>query len=102
MDGVNIVIQAKLNQCRNIQIRFDRLARIANLIRFVGFEAMERISIFMSVNGNGAEPKFGGTSQNSNSNFATVGDKQFFNRFHKFLLEQSTGDKGSKAMIKVT
>ena len=74
MDGVNVVIQADLNQRRNVQVRFDRLARIANLVRFVGFEAMKCVAIFMSVDGNGSEPKFGGTSKDSDSDFASVGD----------------------------
>ena len=94
MDGINIVLQAQLNQRRNIQIRLNRLTRIANLIRFICFETVKCITVLMRVNGNGAETKFGGASKHSNGDFASVGNKQLFDRFHIYLSKQSTGDKG--------
>ena len=86
MDRINVMVQAQLNQRRNVQVRFDRLAWATDLVRFVGLETMKCITVFMSVYGDRAEPELGGTSKHSNSDFASVGNKQFFNRFHKYLV----------------
>jgi hypothetical protein len=47
------------------------------LVGFVGFEAVKRIAVFVSVNGYGTYAKLGSGSEYPNGNFATIGYKKF-------------------------
>ena len=83
MNRVHIVLKTQLNQSWNVQIRLNRLASTTDLIRFVGFEAMQSIAVFVGIYCNCPNTKLGCTAKHANSNFTSIGNKKLFNRFHK-------------------
>ena len=77
MNCVDAVSLRDFNNPGDVQVRSNRLALFANFIGFVRFEAMQRVTILMRVNCDGADSQFRGTSENSRGNLAAVSNKQF-------------------------
>ena len=44
---------------------------------------MQGIAVFVGVNGNRANAEFGCAAKNTNGDFASIGNKKLFDRFHR-------------------
>ena len=62
----------------DVEVRTQRLVISSNLVGFVGFVTVERITVFIRKNGNGREFQFRGGTENPNGNFAPIGDHELF------------------------
>jgi hypothetical protein len=78
MDHVDVVFLGQGNDAWDIKVRADRALALADEIGFVSFEAMDAESIFLRVNGDGAQAQFGGGAENADRNLTAIGDEQFF------------------------
>ena len=65
-----------------IQIRFEGISVIANLVGFVGLIAVQRIPVLIGKNGHCSYFQLIAGSEYTDSNFAAVGDEQFRNFFN--------------------
>ena len=54
VNGIDLVFAAQANDSFDVQIRSDRLPRLADRVRFVRFESMQCKSIFVRVNSDGS------------------------------------------------
>ena len=68
----------------DVQVRPNRLARLADQIRLVRLEAVQGIAVFVRVNGDRANAQFVGGTEDANGNFAAVGDEQLGDLGHRF------------------
>jgi hypothetical protein len=80
MDGISPDAFGQRYDPVDIEIRTDRLTRAADFVGFVRFESVKCVTIFVSVNGDGADSEFRGAAENSNRNFGTITDEQFLKR----------------------
>lgn len=79
MDRIHAAILGDINDGRDIQIPLNRLATvwIADLIRFIGFEAMQREPILIGINRHRPQPQLRGGAEDSNRDLRPIGNKQF-------------------------
>jgi hypothetical protein len=56
----------------DIQIGFHWSLALADQVRFVGLEAMQREAVFLRVDRNRAQPQFIGCTQNADGDFAAI------------------------------
>ena len=82
MDRVDVVLNGLLDDVWNIQIGADRFALSPDFISLISFEAVQRESIFVRVDGDGSDTQLGRRSEHANCNFATIGDQQSFDFGH--------------------
>ena len=61
----------------DVEIRADRALALADQIRLVRLEAVDREPVLLRVDGHGAEAQFGGRAKDADGDFAAVGDEQF-------------------------
>ena len=64
--------------------RYDanRLAFFADEIGLVGLEAVQRVAIFVRIDGDGANAQLVGGSKHADRNFAAIGDQELPNCLH--------------------
>jgi len=77
MNGVDAPLFREGHDSVDIQVRFDRPFARADLVGFVGLEAMQAEAIFLGVNANGAQAEFICRAKYANGDFAAVGSQQF-------------------------
>lgn len=77
MDGIGAAALCHADDFIHIQIRLQRVIVFADLVSFIRLVAVQRIAVFKSVNGNSWDAQFGGSTGNTDGNFATVSDKEF-------------------------
>ena len=79
MDPVDAILPGDGEQCVDVQVRADRFTACFRAERegFVGLEAMEGKAIFVAVNGDGSQSKFGGGAKTPDSDFRSIGGEQF-------------------------
>ncbi len=87
MNGVDFVRRGHGDNRFDVQIRPDRLADLANQIGFVRLEAMQRVAVFVGINGDRADAQLVRRTKNADGNFAAVGHQQLADRFHESRLE---------------
>ncbi len=66
---------------RDVQVGFDRALAHADLIGFIGFEAVQPEAIFLGVDADRAQAEFIGRAKYANGDFAAVGSQQFLDVF---------------------
>ena len=66
----------------DVEVRLDRLAPLADLVRLVRLEPMQCVTIFVRVNGHGPNAKLMSGPTNSNSDLTAVGNEQLANGLH--------------------
>ena len=81
MNRVNVVLFRDRDDAGDVEIRLDGPFATADLVGFVGFEAVQREAIFLGVNRDGAQAEFGGGAEDTNRDLAAIGGEQFFDRF---------------------
>ena len=82
MDRLYLVQLRDTQDLFDIEVGLQRIAVLSDLIRFVGFETVERVTVFVREYRDGANAEFGGCTQYTNSDFAAVGDQQFLDTVH--------------------
>jgi len=77
MDGVDFVGFGDGDDPRDVEVGCDGTFAGADLVGFVGFEAVECEAVFVGVDGDGAEAQFVGGAEDANGDFAAVGGEKF-------------------------
>lgn len=72
MDEVDAVCCGKCDDAGGVEVGFDGAFVFANLVGFVGLEAVEAEAVFFGVDGDGAEAEFIGGAEDADGDFATV------------------------------
>jgi hypothetical protein len=97
MNRVNADPLCQSNDAVDVEVRLDRLASLADLIRLISFETMQSEPVFVCINRDGLYAKLVGGAKHSNRDFGTVGDKELAN-FHLFgTLRNRAGVSESRA-----
>ena len=102
MDGVDAVLPGDGDDAVDVEIRADRLAGLADLIGFVGLEAVQGVAIFVRVDGDRADAQLVGRAKHADGDFAAIGDQQLANSLcHKSgrpsqRLEHASSGLGTK------
>src|SRR5579871_543488 len=90
MDGVNVGDFCRADYSGNIQIAL-RGARRPDAYRFIGKAHMERITVGIAVNRYSADSQLLACANHAQSNFATIGNQNFFEHARSFLLARAHG-----------
>lgn len=77
MDRIHTGITGNTQDVFDIKIRANRFVALADGITFVSLETMKGKTVLVRENRYCANAKFVGSSQNTNRDFATVGDQKF-------------------------
>ena len=77
VDCIHVGITCHPQNVFNIQIGANGFVALAHRIAFISFETVKGEPVLVRENRNGANAKFVGSSQNTNRDFATVGDQKF-------------------------
>ena len=82
MDRIDADFRCQRDNILDVQVRSNRFAGVADQVRFVRFEAVQGVAIFVRVDRDGADIQFVGTAKNANGDFATIGDESFGDFLH--------------------
>jgi len=88
MDGVGAGFKGDADGFTHIQIGFDRSLAGADQIAFIGLEAVQRKAVLARIDVHRADPQFIGRAHNADSDFASVGDQQFMDFLHRYIIFQ--------------
>src|SRR5690606_7681693 len=80
MDGINLIFFRDTDYCLYIQIRFQRFIRFADLIRFICFITVQRITVFMGKDGDSSNAHFGCCTEYAYSNLSPVRNHESLDR----------------------
>ena len=83
MDGVHPFFNRQGHDRGDVQIALDRLAGLADLIRFVGLEPVHGEAVFMRVNRDRSNAKLMSRPKDPNRDLAAVGHQQLLNPRHR-------------------
>ena len=81
VDRVDVVLFRERDDPGDVEIGFDGTFAGADLVGFVGLEAMQAEAIFLGIDGDGAQSEFGGGAKDADGDLAAVGGEQFLDRF---------------------
>lgn len=77
MDRVNSGLHSDFNDPLPVEIGRDRPRALAQMIRLIRLETMQRELVLFGIDRNSAYPEFIRRAKNTNRNLAAVGDEQF-------------------------
>ena len=60
----------------DIEVRPDRLARLADQVGLVGLEAVQGVAVFVRVDGDRADAQLVGRAEDADGDLAAIGDEQ--------------------------
>ncbi len=86
--GVNAIDFVQLGRgddAGDIEISPNRLSDLADLIRFVGLEPMQREAILVGIDGDRSDSQFVGGTEDANRNFAAIGNQQLPESVHRWV-----------------
>ena len=86
MNGIYIQFFTNFDDFITSQIRFRR-SRRSDTDRFICIAYMQRLTIGFTVNSNGFNTHFAGSSHDAKRNFASIGNEKFFDRRHIFNIK---------------
>jgi hypothetical protein len=66
----------------NVQVRPNRLSRLADQVGFVGLEAMQSVAVFVGIDGHGTDAKLVGAAEDPDGDFTAIGDEQLGDLVH--------------------
>ena len=78
MNRIATGLAGDLDHFTDGKVGLDRTQAFADAVTFVGLETVKGKLVFVGIDGDGAQAQFVGGSENPNSNFAPVGDEDFF------------------------
>ena len=82
MDAVDTEGLGERHDPLDVEVRANRLARLAHQVGLVRLEAVEREAIFMGIDGDGANAQFVRRPEDADGDFAAIGDEEFGDRPH--------------------
>ena len=82
MDAVDAVGLGERHDPLDVEVRANRLARLAREVGLVRLEAVERETVFMGVDSDGANAQFVRRPEDADGDFAAIGDEEFGDRPH--------------------
>ena len=74
MNSINPIFLGYPDNFLNIQVRFQRIIFRANLVRFIRLVTVQRIAVFVGINGYCAQTQFRARPQHADGNFTAVGN----------------------------
>ena len=83
MNGVDLVLLRERDDRWNVQVRLDRLARLADEIGLVRLEAVQGVAVLMGINGDSPNPQLMGAAKHTDGNLAAIGDEQLGDLRHR-------------------
>ena len=66
----------------DVEVRADRLARLADAVGLVRLEAVQGEAVFVRVDGDGADAQLVGRAEDADGDLAAIGDQQLRNFWH--------------------
>ena len=78
MDIVDASFFCDVDDAWDVEVGGDRAFARVDEVSFVGFEAMDAEAIFLGVDCYSAQAELGSGTEDANSDFSAVGDKEFF------------------------
>ena len=82
MDRVDLVLLGQRDDVVDVQVRLQRLARLADRIRFVRLEAVEGVAILVRVHRDRANAQLVGAAKHADGDLAAIGGEQSANWLH--------------------
>ena len=79
MNRVNFFFLGQRDDPGNIKIRFHRTSTCADLVRFIGFEAMQGEAVFLRIDSHSTQTELIGRAKDADSDLAAVGSEQLAN-----------------------
>ena len=95
VDRIDVVLAADGDQIFDVEIRADRFARLANLVRLVGLEAVQGVPVLVRIDRDRADAQLMGGAEHADGDFAAVGHHQLANRLHGTRRDRHLGTTGS-------
>jgi hypothetical protein len=83
MDRIHPMLHGQVHDAGNVEIRPDRLAGMADLIRLVGLEAVQREAVFMRIDRHRPHAQLMRAAKDANRDLATVRGEEFCDLCHK-------------------
>ena len=80
MDRVDADCLREPHDAGDVEVRADRLARLADVVRLVGLEAVQGEAVFVRVDRDGADAELVGRAEDADGDLAAVGDEQLLKR----------------------
>ena len=77
MNSVNVVLLGQGNDVVDVEVGPQRLAGVADLVGFVGLEAVQGEAVLVRVNRDGADAQLVGRAEDADGDLAAVGGHQF-------------------------
>ena len=81
MDGIDIGIARNAQDIFDIEIGANRLVSLAHGIAFIRLETVKGKTVFVGKNRNRTNAKLVCSAQNTNGDFAAIGDEKFTDTF---------------------
>src|SRR5215471_307496 len=101
MNRVDAMARGQSDDRFDIKVRSNRLARLSDQVRFVRLKSMQRVAIFVGVDGDGADAQLMRRTEHPDGNFAAVGHQQLTNRLHERLLSSRSECKSCRVLSSV-
>src|SRR5262249_41634474 len=76
MDGVDTDLLREADDAGDVEVRADRLAGLADAVRFVRLEAVEREAIFVRIDRDRANAELVGRAEHTDGNFTAIGSEE--------------------------
>ena len=99
MDGVDAVLAWQIAMIAvDVQVRPDRLARLADQVGLVGLEAVQGVAVFVRVDRDGADAQLVGRAEHADGDFAAVGDEQLFDGLHSAIRSRTNSVGNARSL----
>ncbi len=76
VDGINPILMGDVDDSLDVQVRANRLARLADPISLIRFESVQGEAVFMRVNRDSTYPELVSRAEDPDRNLATIGNEE--------------------------
>src|SRR5262245_45873752 len=84
MNRIDATLARQRNDPRDVEVRANGLAGLADVVGLVGLEAVQCEAVLMGVDRDGADTQLVGGAENANGDFGTIGDEQLAEGLWRF------------------
>ena len=96
MNRIDAVLLGDGDDAGDVEVSPDRFAGLADQIGFVGFESVQRVAIFVRIDGYGADAQFMGSAEDADRDFTTVRDQELGDRCHTLSCHAPAVERSTK------
>ena len=96
MDGIHMVFVSNPDNIVDIQVGIDRFFPFPYQIGLIGTEPMQGQRIFLRINGNRTDPELIAGPENTDGNFAAIGDQNRTNLSHENPSQYDDQEQGKR------